>query len=218
MRNGTFSEDKREFVIKAPHTPRPWHNFLVNRVYLANITQHGTGASFYQPTGEGLRTNVTEDPDGAGGPRYVYVRDNDSGAYWTIGGAPHHDEATDLWQCRLGLGYQINQNTRNGIEAQWRVFVPQTDDPCELWTITLTNVSDRPRNISAFPYVQMDLTGGSTLMDFISVLGGHYDAEYGAVFGINSCVKFPPMFKAVLASDAEVAGATVSRDKFLGHY
>ena len=80
------------------------------------------------------------------------------------------------------------------------------------------NTVRRERRISVFPYVEMHLTGGSTLMDFIAVLGGRYDAESRAVFGINSCVKFPPMFKAVLASDCPVAAATVSRDAFLGHY
>jgi cellobiose phosphorylase len=64
----------------------------------------------------------------------------------------------------------------------------------------------------------MHLTGGSTLMDFIAVLGGHYDPDSKAVFGINNCVKFPPQFKAFLGSDTEVAGVTVSRDEFIGHY
>ncbi|MFP4139491.1 MAG: GH36-type glycosyl hydrolase domain-containing protein [Phycisphaerae bacterium] len=215
--NGHFSADGREYIINAPHTPRPWHNYLVNRVYLANITQYGSGASFYQPTGEGLRANVTEDPDGSGGPRAVYLRDNDTGEYWSLTGWPGC-EPMEQWTCRIGLGYQVNTSRRSGIEASWRVFVPQTDDPCELWTVIVTNRSDRARRISAIPYVEMHLTGGSTLMDFISVLGGHYDPEHRAVFGINSCVKFPDMFKAVFASDSPVAGATVSRDEFMGHY
>ena len=64
----------------------------------------------------------------------------------------------------------------------------------------------------------MHLTGGSTLMDFISVLGGFYDAEHRAVYGINSCAAFPKKFKGILASDSPVAAATVSRDEFLGVY
>ncbi|MFP4053182.1 MAG: GH36-type glycosyl hydrolase domain-containing protein, partial [Phycisphaerae bacterium] len=215
--NGHFSADGREYIITDPHTPRPWHNYLVNRTYVANVTQYGSGASFYQPTGEGLRTNVTEDRDGSGGPRAVYLRDDQSGDYWSLTGWPDCGPM-DEWSCRVGLGYQVNRSKLHGIAAEWRLFVPQTDDPCELWTVTVTNESDRRRRISVTPFVEMHLTGGSTLMDFISVLGGHYDAEHRAVFGINSCVKFPPMFKAVLASSAEVAGATVSRDEFLGHY
>ena len=217
MRNGQFSQDLREYIITDPQTPRPWHNYLVNRVYLANLTQFGTGASFYQPTGEGLRTNVTEDRDGEGGPRFVYLRDNDTGAFWSLSGAGTWD-IPDKWRCRVGLGYQINESRRDGIFASWRTFVPQTDEPVELWTITVENRTDKPRSISVIPYLEMHLTGGSTLMDFIAVLGGHYDEKHRAVFGINSCVKFPPMFKAFLASDSDVAAATISRDEFLGHY
>lgn len=66
--------------------------------------------------------------------------------------------------------------------------------------------------------MEMHLTGGSTLMDFIAVLGGRYIPELKAVLGINSCVKFPPRFKAFLATDGEVSGMTVSREEFLGTY
>ncbi len=217
MRNGEFTPDGREFVITDPRTPRPWHNYLVNGVYLANITQFGTGASFYQPRGEGLRTNVTEDADGDGGPRLVYLRDNESGQFWSLTGAGTWEIPAD-WRCRIGLGYQVNESTRDGIHATWRTFTVPTDDPVEIWTLTVENRSDRARSISLTPYLEMHLTGGSTLMDFVSVLGGQYDPDARAVFGINSCVKFPPMFKAFLASDGQVAGATVSRDEFLGHY
>jgi cellobiose phosphorylase len=218
MRNGNFSEDGREYIITDPSTARPWHNFLVSDDYLVNLTQHGTGSSFWQPLGEGLRVNVTEDKDGGGGPRFVYLRDNESGDYWSLTGSPGTGAEFDEWETRVGLGYQKMRSLNKGIAAEWRVFVPQTKDRLELWTVTLKNRSEQERKISVFPYAEMHLTGGSTLMDFISVLGGHYDPEAKAVFGINSNVKFPPQFKAFLASDTEVAGATVSRDEFLGHY
>lgn len=218
MRNGDFSKDGREFVITDPQTPRPWHNFLVSDDYLVNLTQHGTGSSFWQPLEEGLRVNLTEDRDGAGGPRFVYLRDNDSGAFWSLTGSPGSGADFADWRCRVGLGYQINESLHNGIRAQWRTFVPQGPDRLELWSVSLTNESTEARSISTFPYVEMHLTGGSTLMDFIAVLGGHYDPAHKAVFGINSCVKFPPQFKGFLASDTEVVGMTVSRDEFVGHY
>lgn len=217
MDYGHFTPDGREFVITNPHTPRPWHNYLVSDDYLVNLTQYGTGASFWQPKTEGLRVNVTEDRDGSGGPRFVYLRDNDSGAFWSLTGAPTCP-VMDAWECRVGLGYQIMTSRLHGIEASWRVFVPQTGDRLELWSITITNTTDKPRSISAFPYVEMHLTGGSTLMDFIAVLGGRYEPDVNAVFGINSCVKFPPQFKAFLASDTQAKGVTVSRDEFIGHY
>jgi cellobiose phosphorylase len=214
---GRFTADGTEYVLTHPRTPRPWHNFLFNDTYLVNLTQHGTGSSFFQPRGEGLRANVTEDRDGNGGPRYVYLRDNDSGAYWSLTGAPDFRDQ-DEWQCRVGLGYQIHSSRVDGIRASWRVFVPRTADPVEIWTVEVTNLTKRRRRISVFPYLEAHLTGGSTLMDFISVLGGHYDPRSRAVFAINSCVKFPPYFKAFLASDTPVAAATVSRDEFVGPY
>lgn len=221
MSYGHFSQDGLEYHITNPDTPRPWHTYLVNDEYVANITQHGTGASHWQPLGEGLRTNLTEDRDGGGGPRLVYLKDTESGEYWGLGGAPDYGPR-DQWLCRVGLGWQTIESTHRGIQASWTTMVPQTpreaSDSCELWTIELTNRDSKPRKLALFPYVEMHLTGGSTLMDFIAVLGGRYDPECNAVFGINSCVKFPPKFKAVFASDQPAAGVTVSRDEFLGHY
>ncbi|MGC9451041.1 MAG: GH36-type glycosyl hydrolase domain-containing protein [Oceanipulchritudo sp.] len=217
MKEGAFTKDGREYRITNPRTPRPWHNYLCNDTYLVNLTQHGTGGSFWQPAGEGLRVNVTEDRDGSGGPRFVYLRDRESGKYWSLTGAPLFEDA-DEWECRIGLGYQTMRSLKNGIEASWRVFVPRGGERAELWTITLTNRDEKRRRISLFPYLEMHLTGGSTLMDFIAVLGGRYEEDSHAVFGINSCVKFPSTFKAFLASDRKPDGATVSRDAFLGHY
>ena len=217
MQYGYFDDKNAEYVITDPATPRAWHNYLFNDIYLVNLTQRGTGASFYQPSGEGLRANVTEDRDGNGGPRFVYLRDNHSGAYASLTGAPGLETHPD-WQCRIGRGYQINSATVLGLNAAWRVFVPDANDPVELWTITVTNNSAKERAVSVFPYLEMHLTGGSTLMDFIAVLGGFYDEQHRAVFGVNSCVKFPSYFKAFLASDTAVSAATVSRDEFLGAY
>lgn len=216
-RFGEFTADGREYVISNPRTPRPWHNYLFNPVYLVNLTQHATGASFYQPTGEGLRANLTEDRDGNGGPRYVYLRDNEGGTHWSLTGAPSF-APMDEWACHIGLGYQINRSLANGIRTAWRIFVPQTMDPVEIWTLTIGNASARRRRISVFPYLEMHLTGGSTLMDFIAVIGGRFDQKVNAVFGVNSCVKFPKYFKAFLASDTPAAAATVSRDAFMGPY
>lgn len=214
---GYFDDKNCEYIVTDSRTPRPWHNFLFNDIYLVNLTQRGTGSSFYQPRGEGLRANVTEDRDGNGGARFVYIRDNSNGEYASITGAPGIEQPEN-WQCRIGRGYQINSSTVLGLNVAWRVFVPDTSDPVELWTITVSNPTQETRTVSVFPYLEMHLTGGSTLMDFIAVLGGFYDKESRAVFGINSCVKFPCYFKAFLASDTAVSGVTVSRDEFLGPY
>lgn len=212
-----FSPDGQECIITDPRPARPWHVYLGTERYLVNLTQLGTGASHYQPAGEGLRCNVTEDREGGGGPRFVFLRDRDDGCFWSLTGAPHLP-AMESWECRIGPGWWLCTSRQQGIEASWRVIVPPGDDCCELWTVTMTNRSDRPRRLAVFPYLEMHLTGGSTLMDFISVIAGQYSAEDRAVFGFNTCLKFPDYFKAVLAVDQPVAGATVSKDEFVGHY
>ncbi len=102
-RFGKFTGDGREYRVTQPFTPRPWHNYFFNNEYLVNLTHFGTGASFRQSTGEGLHCNITEDPDGNGGPRFLYLRDNDNGRYWTPTGAGSTRKPAGR-RCDIGLG------------------------------------------------------------------------------------------------------------------
>ncbi len=216
MRHGQFDDLRQEFVLNDRHCPRHWHNYLFNEVYQANITQFGTGSSYYQPLGEGLRAHLTEDREGNGGPRYVYLIDRDRQAHWSLANPP--PTKTQEWSCRIGSGYQIIRSVYQDIAATWHLRVPPGEDRCELWTLSISNQGTTTRRLSVMPYLDMHLTGGSTLMDFVSVIGGHYSASDRAVFGINACASFPPYFKGILASDSPVAAATVSKEEFLGTY
>ncbi|MDZ7413749.1 MAG: hypothetical protein ONB15_09470, partial [candidate division KSB1 bacterium] len=43
---GAFSEDRKEFVITRPDTPRPWVNYISNGRYTGLVSHTGGGFSF----------------------------------------------------------------------------------------------------------------------------------------------------------------------------
>ncbi len=215
--HGTFDDATGEYVITDPNPPRHWHNYLCNATWMVNLTQFGTGAAFFQPRGEGYRMNLTEDSDGRGGPRHIYLRDEVSRDWWTLTGSAGPSDF-DHWECRVGSNRQVMSSRRRGIAARWEVMVPREDIPAEVWTVRLENTGDTPRRIRLAPFMEMHLTGGSTLMDFIAVLAGHYVEDGKFILGENRCVKFPPYFNAFFAGSEDPDCVTLNRESFYGPY
>src|SRR5659263_663393 len=84
MRFGHFDDEAREYVITRPDTPRSWINYLGSRLYGGIITQNAGGYSFYRSGGTGrvLRMRFNGMPVDEPG-RYLYLRDDANGDYWS---------------------------------------------------------------------------------------------------------------------------------------
>lgn len=216
-KHGHFDDAAHEYVITDPHPPRHWHNYLCNGTWMANLTQFGTGAAFYQPREEGYRMNLTEDADGRGGPRHIYLRDEESRDWWTLTGSVGPEDF-DARETRVGPNRQQMSSCRKAIAATWEVMVPQEPIPAEVWTITLKNTGSTARRMRLAPFMEMHLTGGSTLMDFIAVLGGHYVEDGHFILGENRCVQFPKYFNAFFGGSEKPDCVTLNRESFYGPY
>jgi len=151
---GSFSEDGREYIMQRPDTPRPWVNYLSNEKFCALCSQTGGGYSFYETSGYNRITKeypsfvVFRDQPG----RFIYLRDMDTGDYWNINWQPVAKQDTK-WESRHGMGYTTVCSAYNDIEGRIAYFVPRRDD-LELWMISIKNIGDRPRRITAFCYVE----------------------------------------------------------------
>ena len=87
MQYGYFDDSAREYVITRPDTPAPWANYLGSPAYGALISNNAGGYSFVKSGANGrlLRYNF----DGSDRPgRYIYVRDNDDGDFWSASWQP----------------------------------------------------------------------------------------------------------------------------------
>ena len=102
---GHFTEDGLEYKITTPHPPRDWFNYLWNADYLASVSQNMNGNSLYQ-NGQGVATNLFGRQDELQTPRSVYLRDKDSGEFWSVGYRPCCTDQ-DAFECHHGLGYSI---------------------------------------------------------------------------------------------------------------
>jgi len=157
LKYGDFSEDLREYVITRPDTPTPWINYISNmRGYCGIVSQTGGGFSFHQDPRDRRITkyrynNIPVDRPG----RYIYVRDDDTGEYWSPSWQPVMKKP-DSYRCRHGLGYTIISSEYSGISHELTYFVP-VDYDCEVWRLKIRNDSGRKRSFSLIPYSEFTM-------------------------------------------------------------
>ncbi len=85
---GRFSPDGRSFIITRPDTPRPWANILCSESYGAAVSQTGSGYSWLNDATRNRLTRWGNDlvRDDLG--RYLYLRDDSKGNFWSVGWQP----------------------------------------------------------------------------------------------------------------------------------
>src|SRR5512142_1442521 len=143
MRYGYFDDERREYVITRPDTPLPWINYLGCEAYFGIISNTAGGYSFYRDARlrRLTRYRYNNAPLDLGG-RYLYVRDDETGAFWSPTWQPTR-RALEDYACRHGLGYSIISSTFNGVRAEARYFVPLGQN-LEVWQLSLANRRERP--------------------------------------------------------------------------
>jgi len=156
MKYGFFDDRNREYVITRPDTPLPWINYLGCQAYYGIISNTAGGYSFYRDARlrRITRARYNNVPLDSGG-RYIYLRDNADGEYWSPSWLP---TCRDLEQytCRHGMGYSIIGSKYHGISTSTRYFVP-IDDNLEIWQLTVTNGRLTPASLSIFSSVEFCL-------------------------------------------------------------
>lgn len=162
---GHFDEEHREFVITNPATPAPWVNYITNGLYHGLVSHVGGGFSFYRSPRDNRITrwrynSLPMDRPG----RYVYVRDADSGDYWSLTWQPTALKVSN-YECRHGMNYTTFKGRCRSIASEMTCFVPP-EDSCEIWWVKLRNTSRRPRRLQVYGYVELCL--GHALVDLIN--------------------------------------------------
>lgn len=226
MEYGDFSPDGKEYIITRPDTPRPWINYLWNDQYCAIFSQTGGGYSFYEPP-EGdvsKRTNLTRGTlhlirttrnDQPG--RWIYLRDDDTGDYWTINWQPVQ-KRLDGYECKHGLGYSIIESKYKGIIGQFRIFVP-FGAPVEIWTIKVKNDTADKKRISVYTLIEWALDGFFAHTNPYGFIHATYDRKLQALVISCDSPHFPnskPM--GFMGADFNPDGYDCRRESFVGKY
>ncbi|GAB4267917.1 GH36-type glycosyl hydrolase domain-containing protein [Thermincola ferriacetica] len=151
---GGFSQDGREYVIllrEGQYTPAPWINVIANPGFGFNITEVGAGYTWAENSRENKLTPWYNDPvtDLAG--EVFYLRDEQTGDYWSITPMPIREREDYL--IRHGKGYTSFEHTSHGIKQELTAFVA-LEDPVKICLVRLQNLSAVSREVSVTYYIR----------------------------------------------------------------
>lgn len=155
MQYGYFDNENREYVIDRVDLPASWTNYLGVKDMCAVVNHTAGGYLFYKSPEYHRITRFR----GNGVPmdrpgHYVYVRDDETGEYWSISWQPvGKDLSQAKYTCRHGLSYSRYECSYQGIEASQTLSIPK-EDAVELWDVKLRNNSDRERHLSVYSYCE----------------------------------------------------------------
>ena len=211
---GGFTPDGREYVISlAPGqtTPAPWANVLANSQIGTVITESGGAYTWVDNAHEFRLTPWHNDPVGDPSGEAFYIRDEETGQFWSPTALPAR--GTGTYVCRHGFGYSVFEYAQLGIQSELSTYVA-LDAPIKFIVVKLRNRSGRPRRLSVTGYWEWVLGQwrSTNLMHVVTEV----DPTTGALFARNS---YNREFagKTVFVNVSDTARTlTANRTEFLG--
>ena len=180
---GGFTPDGHEYVITTTAeqvTPAPWVNVLANPHFGTVISESGMAYTWSENAHEFRLTPWHNDPVSDASGEAFYVRDEESGYFWSP--TPLPSRGASAYVSRHGFGYSVFEHSEGGITSELWVYVA-LDAAVKFSVLKVRNASGRPRRLSATGYVEWvlgDLQPKSTMH-----VTTELDADSGALFARN---------------------------------
>jgi cellobiose phosphorylase len=218
MRYGHFDDSSREYVISRPDTPVPWINYLGTDGFHGIVSNTAGGYAWHRDARlrRLTRYRYNNVPSDYGG-RYLYLRDDGTGEFWSPSWQPTRTEL-DSYECRHGLAYTTISSAKGGIRARTLYFVPE-DETLEVWRLTLTNERDTAAEISVFSSVEFALWDAQddTTNFQRNYSTGEVEVDGGVIYHKTEYRERRDHF-AYFACSEPIAGFDTQREAFLGPY
>jgi len=211
---GGFSQDGREYVIllsAGQTTPSPWVNVIANPQFGTVVSEGGSAYTWAENSHEFRLTPWNNDPVSDVSGEAIYIRDEETGQFWSPTPLPARGENTYI--TRHGFGYSIFDYTEDGVTTELCVYVA-IDAPVKFYRLKITNRSGRTRQLSACGYWELVLgdARSKSLMHVVT----ESDPASGAILARN--VYSPEFGDSVAFVNCSEGNRTLTGDRaeFLG--
>jgi cellobiose phosphorylase len=212
---GGFTADGHEYVstiTSAQMTPAPWVNVLANPSFGTLVSESGSANTWSENAQEFRLTPWSNDPVGDANTEAYYLRDEESGRFWSPTLLPSGGAAP--YVTRHGFGYSVFEHSEEGIDSELVVYVA-IDAPVKFAVLKLRNGSGRRRRLSATGYLEWVL-GDERAKTHMHV-STEIDASSGALFARNPYnTEFSGRIAFFDVDDIASATVTGDRNEFLG--
>lgn len=151
---GGFAPDGSEYAItlrEGEVLPAPWVNVLANRTFGSVVSESGNAYTWAENAHEFRLTPWLNDPVSDAGGEALYLRDEETGRFWSPTPLPCRGRGE--YRIRHGFGYTVFEHEEGGIATELRVAVAP-EDPVRCAALTVRNLSGRRRPLSVTNYVE----------------------------------------------------------------
>jgi cyclic beta-1,2-glucan synthetase len=213
---GGFTPDGREYVITtAPGlvTPAPWANVLANPQFGTVLSESGSAYTWAENAHEFRLTPWNNDPVGDTSGEALYLRDEDSGQFWSPTPLPCLGLTEGPTVTRHGFGYSVFEHSQGGIHTELTIYV-DLNAPVKYSVLKVRNDSSRLRRLSATAYVEWVL--GDERAKTVPHVITDSDPGTGALFARNPYSMEFSERVAFLDTDDRTGTVTGDRTEFLG--
>jgi len=211
---GGFTPDGREYVIQLREgqtTPAPWVNVLANAQFGTVVSENGSSYTWFENCHELRLTPWTNDPVSDLAGEFFYIRDEQTGQFWSPAPAP--TRGATPYVIRHGFGYTVFEHIENGIASELWIYV-SADAPLKFATLKVRNISGQPRRISITGYWEWVL--GELRQKNLLHVQTELDPKSGALLARNPYnTEFPDRIAFVDVNDPSQS-YTGDRREFFG--
>ena len=211
---GGFTEDGSEYVInldEGVNTPLPWCNVLTNGILGMIATDMGAGYTWCNNSRENKLTPWHNDPVSGRSGEGLYVRDKETGDFWTISAGPARGRG--MYRVRHSQGWTCYEYGGYGLTQENTMFVPW-DSNVRVQLLRIINPGPRVRELDVTWYA--DFVMGSARENTAAFINVRRDAQSGALWAENG---YRDEFKGELlfmAAPGKEVSFTANRCEFTG--
>ena len=181
---GGFTPDGREYVITlepGQSTPASWANVIASPYIGTVVSESGGAYTWVENAHEFRLTTWHNDPLVDSSGEALYIRDEETGAFWSPTPLPARGRSG--YVCRHGFGYSVFEHDEAGIASELITYVSM-DAAVKFVVVKLRNHSKRARKLSLTGYWELVLGEWRhyNLMHIVT----ETDAHSGALFARNA--------------------------------
>ena len=153
---GGFTRDACEYVVRAGGAsgalpPVPWTNVVAHETFGFACTESGPGYTWSENSHDNRLTPWRNDPVGDPPGEAMFIRDEQSGAFWSA--TPLPAGGGREYAVRYGQGYAVYEHARHEVTSELTLFVPR-DQPVKIFRLALKNTASVTRKLSVTLYVE----------------------------------------------------------------
>jgi cyclic beta-1,2-glucan synthetase len=211
---GAFGADGREYVIDlidGKTTPAPWVNVVGYPDFGFMVSESGSQCTWSVNSGENRLTPWSNDPVQDPTGEALYLRDEETGEFWTP--TPLPAGSSEPYRIAHGAGYTTFEHNSHGLQQKMTIFA-SPEDPVKIIHLTIKNSLQHTRRVTATQFVEWVL--GTTPAASMPYIIPEYDPTLECLLATNPYHNEFGERVAFLAASKSVHGLTADRVEFIG--